>query len=142
MGWHNSEAGTIHILNEHVHSAAEVTPSGEAGKTLTCGSGSPWDLGTPVEVIATGDTTKDFDIHFIDVEAMSADAVYEIILYNDTTEIGRKKIASIGIPATAVFNSVPIQTPIQPAGSVINAAVRSDSGNADTLVVSFSHHPY
>jgi hypothetical protein len=130
------------ILLDHVHSAAKVYPTGAVGETVTAGDASPWTLGAYEEIIPASTIGTDFDIHYINVEGVSAAATYELVLYAATVEIGRIRFASVGIPAADIFSSVPFQCSIQPADTQIQAKVMSSTGNTDTVTVSLYYHTY
>jgi hypothetical protein len=128
-------------LNDHVHKPSKVYPTLAAGVTITCGTPA-WTLGNFVEIVPASTITTDFDIHHLSIENLSANAVYEIVLYYGGSDIeaGRVRVTK-NTNFDSVFN-VPMQTPIIPANSRIRAKIASDSGNADTSDLSIKYHEY
>ena len=100
MGYDNASiipsAREVHILKEHVHSAQMVYPSLAGGTTVTS-SAVAWTLGGFQEIIPVNTITDFYDIHWITVEGISADAIFEIVLYKGLggaeIEIGRGRFA-------------------------------------------------
>jgi hypothetical protein len=131
----------LHLADEHIHTEANVYPTLAAGVTVTCGTPA-WTLGTIVEVVPASTITSMYDIHHLCIEALSANAVYEIVLYQGAgdTEIGRVRVVKNAIQDGTM--NIPIITPIVPANARIRAEVASDSGNADTVTLSLMYHEY
>ncbi len=133
-----------HRMDDHIHSVCKVTPSGQAGVTLTAGDADPWTLGGFGVLAATNAITIIFDLHFIVVEAMSANATYEIVVYSGAdaseVEVGRIRIVRVTNQVRSV--ALPIQTPLIAANSQIKAKVMSSTGNLDTVTISLQYHTY
>lgn len=131
----------IHILGDHVHSPSKVYPTLATGVVVTCGTPA-WTLGNFATIIPASTITSKFDIHYISVEALSANAVYEIVFYYGATDIeaGRVRVTKNANQDSTL--NVPMQTIIIPANSQIRAKVASDSGNADTITLSTKYHTY
>lgn len=127
-------------LDEHIHSVSKVYPTLADGVTVTTDA-SAWTLGTLTEIVPASTITDDFDIHAIDVENISANGVYEIVLYYGAgdTEAGRVRIVQ-GSVTSATLNT-PVQTPLIPANSRVRAAVASAAGGQN-LTISLRYHPY
>lgn len=87
----------------------------------------------------------EFDIHFINFEAVSAADTYELVLYRDdasvaANEIGRvRTVKAVGVSAVI---STPIQGPRLPAGTKIFAKLASAGGGSDTANISVALHEY
>jgi hypothetical protein len=84
----------IHHLDEHVHSASNVYPTLAGGVVVSTGAGA-WQEGAFVEIVPastiSGGGEGRFDIHWVSVENISANGVYELSLYSGAgdTEIAR-----------------------------------------------------
>ena len=134
--------GRVHILEEHFHSAKLVYPTGAAGVTLTCGDAAAWTLGSFTEIVPANTIAKPFDIHFVEIEAVSTAATYEVVLYAVETEIGRFRFTAAGTPNNIVFVPRPFQCGQQPKNTQIQAKIMSSSGNANTSTISVEYHTY
>ncbi|KKM65417.1 hypothetical protein LCGC14_1491540, partial [marine sediment metagenome] len=107
----------LHKLDEHAHKSSKVWPTLANGVVVT--AGAAWVLGAFAEIAAVNDIAVDFDIHHISVEALSANEVYEIVLYAATVEIARVRVTkNANLDGTM---NVPVQCPIQPANTQIQA---------------------
>lgn len=135
----NSLVSITHTIEEHMHHGAKCYPTLAGGVAVLGGAG--WVLGEFIEIVPAAAIGSDFDIHYIVVEAVSAADVYEIVLYNDTTEIGRVRAAFLDIANSLTLPSVPFQCAIQAADSKIQAKVTSSSGG-DTITISLYYHTY
>ena len=131
--------GNLNALYNHIHSPGLCYPTLADGKTVNGGAGA-WQLGTITELIPAGTISVWFDIHFIMVEAASANDVYELVLYaNDVTEIGRVRTVKQSTPSGA--NNVPVQIPPQAPDTKISLALASKTGG-DNVTVSVFYHTY
>ena len=133
----------VEMLEEHLHGTAKVYPTLADGVTLTCTSGATtWTLGTVVEVVAASAIGSDFDIHHISVEGISANGVFEVVLYSGAgdTEVGRVRFTRNAIQSAT--QNAPMMTPIIAKDSRIRAAVASDDDNGQTVVISLFYHVY
>lgn len=137
-------AGLVNLLTEHVHEAAKVIPTGTVGLTITCDTNSAWDLGAFGILAATNAITSDFDIHYINVENMTANATYEIVIYAGANasevEIGRLRTVRTDKKDTAIGS--PFMCPLQDANTQIKAKVMSSTGAADQVTLSMEYHTY
>jgi len=134
-------ADKLDILSEHFHSIACVYPTGAAAVTVA-GAAGAWTLGNFVEIVPVNTITEDFDIHWINIEAVSAADVYELVLYAETTEIGRIRFSVLGTPANTIIPSQSFQTQIIKANSQIQAKVMSAGGGSDTCDIAIEYHTY
>lgn len=128
----------VEILSEHAHSASCIYPTLAAGVTATTAAGA-WTLGNFVEVVPVNTITEDFDIHHINIEAVSADDCYEIVLYAETTEIGRVRGY---VKDQASHPNWKFQDKLIAANSQIQAKVASSLGGAATMTISLHYHTY
>ena len=132
----------IHYISEHQHSVAECYPTLADGVVLTCGIAAPWTLGALVEVIPASTITDTFDVHYIGVESLSANAVYEIFLYCGASDdlCGHVRVTKNAVQDGT--RNVAFMSPLIPANSRIRAAVASDTGAANTATISLFYHAY
>ena len=132
----------VHIIQDHIHGSSCVYPTLAVGTTVT-GHATAWTLGAAFqEVIPASTIGSPFDIHHIDVEGISADGTYELVLYAVETEIGRVRASFSGIANSIALASVPFQCKIQDADTQIQAKVASSSGGEDTITISLHYHTY
>ena len=127
----------------HMHSAGHVYPTQADGVLLTSDAVA-WTLGAISEVIPAGTVAAPFDIHWINIEGLSDNAVYEIVLYYGAggveTEIGRTRVTRNAVQSVAP--SVPTQGRILPTGSRVSAAVAASGAGAKTATISLFYHTY
>lgn len=137
----DSIAAIAHTLEEHEHAESKVYPTLANGVTVTTAAGA-WALGALVEIVPASTITDDFDIHAVDVEGISANDVFELVLYQGAgdTEIGRIRFVRSAVQS-ATLNTA-IQTPIVPANARIRAAVACAAGGAKTVDISVRYHTY
>ena len=134
----------VHTLDEHAHKAAQAIPTGAAGVVVTCGDSNAWDLGNFAVLIATNAIDEDFDIHFIVMEAMSANATYEVVLYSgaDGSEVEIGRVRVVRITNQVRSEDLPFQCQLQAANAQIKAKVMSSTGALDTVTMSLYYHTY
>lgn len=130
------------ILLDHAHKPSKVYPTLAAGVTLPA-SGVAWTLGAITEVVPASTITAQFDIHDVVVEGLSANAVYEIVLYKGGSgaevEIGRVRCVKSAAQDGAL--SIPFMCELQDANERISAAV-ADSVGTSTATISVHYHEY
>jgi len=132
------------ILDEHFHSEQQVYPTLADGITLTAvNDGGTWTLGTVTQIIPAGTITSDFDLHFISLEAISDNGVYELVLYagDSDTEIARARFSREG-GSDGALRSINVITPIVEAGSRIRGALATDANDGETVTLSLFYHTY
>jgi len=130
----------LDVMEEHLHSISKVYPSLQAGVDVL--SGGVWTLGNFVELIPINTIGTDFDIHFLIVEDVTDDEMYELVFYNVETEISRVRFSSVAAVANRV-NVAPVPTlmQIQKKNSQIQVKLAS-SGDAETATISVFYHVY
>lgn len=141
------DGDSIYAINEtlldHVHSESKVYPTLANGVTVTAAAGA-WTLGSFAEIFPASTITSDFDIHYIGVENISANDVYELVLYSGPVaseiEIGRVRFAK-NTNLEGTINQ-PFQTPIILANERIAAKLASQGGGSDTVTISIFYHTY
>jgi hypothetical protein len=137
--------GRTKQLLEHVHKPSKVYPTLAVGVTVI--GGAAWTLGAFVEIVPLNTITSDFDIHYVSIEAISANDVYELVLYSDAdgvggneVEIGRVRFTRSAIQSATL--NVPFMTPLISANAQIKAKIASSSGGGDSAVISVFYHTY
>jgi len=132
-----------HVMEEHDHAAANVYPSLASAVEVTSAS-AVWTLGAFAEIVPASAITSAFDIHFINVDSVSAVDSYELWLYSGAVSsevlIGKARFSKTA-NISPVSNS-PFQTIIQPANTRISAKLAVESANARIAAVSISYHFY
>lgn len=131
----------LRTINEHVHSVQKVAPSGVAGILVTS-HGDAWTLGDfSNDIIATDFVPLKFDIHGVDVQAPSANANFELVLYYGAGDIECGRITFTRTNPTLFSRPSVIQTPILPPGSRVRAKLM-DSGGGASCTVKVWYHTY
>ena len=139
---HDSDSimGQLDKIEEHIHTPSNVSPTLADG--IWVSGGAAWTLGAfSDDIVASGGIASKFDVHHVSVEAMSANDVYELVLYRGPTDVecGRVRFTkNANLDATM---NVPMLTPILPAHSRIKAKVASATGT-DAVQVSIFYHVY
>jgi len=128
-----------HILDEHAHTASQVYPTLAGGVVLT--AGAAWTLGAFAQIVPATTITERFDIHHVCVEGLSANEVYEVVLYYGATDIECGRVRVVKNANLDGTMNIPLQTPILPADSKIRAKVAT-AGGGDTATVSIFYHIY
>lgn len=135
--------GILEGLSDHAHGPQKVYPSLSNGITVTGGVPS-WTLGDFIEVIPVDTIASPFDIHYLDISAVSATDSYELVLYKGTAgnevEIGRASFTR----QTAQSGVAPIriQTEVVPANTRVSAKIASATGASDTATFKCFYHTY
>ena len=88
---HNGDSlmAAAHTVDEHFHKSSQVYPTLADGVLVTATANDWTDLGAFAVIVATNGITSDFDIHFVNVETVSAVGHYELVLYSgaDAAEV-------------------------------------------------------
>lgn len=129
----------VHLLEDHAHKESNVYPTLADGVLVT-GAAGAWTLGAFVEVVPVNTITEDFDIHFISVENLSANDIFEIHLFAEEVFLGSTRVVKTA--AQDSTTQVPVQTPIVAANSQIQAKLASSGGGSDTATMSVFYHLY
>lgn len=129
----------VSALNEYFHSVSKVYPTLAGGVTLT--AGAAWTLGALVEIVPASTITSDFDIHAIDIEDISANDTYELVIYYGAgdTEAGRIRFVRNAVQSATL--NIPIHMPVIPANSRVRAAVACSTGGF-TADISIRYHEH
>lgn len=132
--------GVVIRIDDHMHGPQHVYPTLANGVTVT--GGAAWTLGNYAEVIPNAQIGHPFGLTRIYIEHASADDTYELVLYAVTTEIGRVRFTrDVAGASTEPLIELRINTPIQPAGTQIQAKIASSSG-ADSAIISVAYQEH
>jgi hypothetical protein len=133
----------VEVMEEHMHSISQVYPTLVVGIPILAGAaGPPWVPGNFVELIPVNTIGEDFDIHWLVIEGISNDGIYELVFYAATTEISRVRFsAEAGVGGTVTYSPIPIQTRIQPKNTQIQCKLACSAG-AETATISVIYHEY
>jgi hypothetical protein len=134
-------ADKVRIIDEHIHSPQKVYPTG-AGGVVVIGAAGAWTLGSFAEIVPTNTIDENFDIHWLNIEAVSAAGQFELVLYAIEEEIARKRISVMGTPANLIVPCIRIQTPLIEANSQIQAKLMNAAGGSESMTISIEWHPY
>jgi len=135
----SSPYGKLHTIEEHVHAVGCVYPTLASGVTVT--AGAAWTLGAFVEVVPASTITDEFDIHYVSIENISANDVYELHLYYGAGDTLAGMVRFVKNAAVDAVVNVPFMTPLIPANSRIRAKLASASGG-DNADISVFYHTY
>jgi hypothetical protein len=135
-------ADKIHILEEHAHSPQKVYPPSANAIVLTAAA-SAWTHGTKVEIIPAGAITKDIDLHWALISALSANGEYEVKFYKGAaaSEVEICTTATTRNSVQSQEGSLPVMTSLL-KGERISASLATNTGNADTCKVKLFYHEY
>lgn len=125
--------------NEHFHTPCQVYPTLANGVAVGTGVGV-WALSAAfVEIVPINTITLPFDIHWLCIEALSANDVFEIVLYAVEVEIGRVRVVK-NAQQDGTMN-IPFQDIIIPANAQIQAKSACAAGG-ESVTLSIFYHTY
>lgn len=130
----------VEQISDHVHSAGKVYPTLAAGEAVLTNVAA-WTLGVFKQIIPASTIGSPFDIHHILVEVLDDIGVYELVLYYGAGEIECGRVRFVKDAVFSGVLSVPIQTPIIPADSKIQAKCASSVGDS-SATISLHYHTY
>lgn len=107
---------------------------------MVAGGAGAGTFGAPATVLPAAATAAEFDIHWINMEVLPANATYEMVFYAGATEVGRVRFARINNNESV--NGVPFMMPLYPAGTAITAKCANSAGNTGNLEISVYYHQY
>jgi len=132
--------GRLNLLDEHNHSISMCYPTLGVGVAVPT-HGDPWTLGVATEIIPASTITNDYDVHYVSVEALDDNAVYELRIFHGagTTAAGCVRFTkNANLDATS---NVPMLTTLIPANNNLSAQLASSVG-ASSATISVSYHEY
>lgn len=140
----NTIMGFLQTGYYHIHGAGSVYPLYADAVVLTSAAGAWNTTGNIVEVIPANAIVKDFDIHFITVYNISANAQLVIDLFSGApgqeilirpVDINRGDNFSAEIPR-------PIMIKQQPKNTRISARLTDSTASAKTCGIKLDYHVY
>ena len=135
-------------LYEHIHMPAKVYPTLAADKVLTADDAGTWSLGGLVAIIPEADApTAPYDVHWINVSAMSTNGIYELHLYycDDDAFANPVFTGMTRVSRNDNFTkreNCMIQGPVIPAGKVFAGQIAHSTAALATMAVSVHYHEY
>ena len=139
-----SLSGKTKLIEEHLHNTVFLYPDLAGSVELEKASGAWAAHPTPVQIIPAGTITEDFDLHFLNVSAISANGEYSIRLYTGAA-LNEVLIGTYGAVRNAVQSqegSRTIITPLFPANTRISASLSSENVGLNTLNIKVEGHTY
>ena len=131
------EPDAAKYVEQHIHCAQGVYPTGTDGVPLAVGGGA-WTAGASTEIVPVDTITTPFDVVAVVVEAASNVTMYEIaIVDSDDNVLGTARF--LGNAADHVL--VPISTPVIAANSQVKA-ILNGATNASTATVSLHYRTH
>lgn len=134
----NSLYARAYISERHIHQCQKVYPT-LANSIQVAGGAGVWELGNLTEIIPANTALSNFDIHWISLCDASVNDEYELILYANTTQIGRAPFTITD--KKDVTDGIPFQCPILDPGVRIRGRLASSSGG-DTANFKLLYHEY
>ena len=126
-----------HTVEEHIHKPCQVYPTLANGVDVATAVGG-WALSAAfAEIVPNAGIGTPFDIHYISIEALDDNTVYEIVLYAVEVEIGRVRVVK-NAQQDGTMN-IPFQCAIIPADTQIQAKSASAAGNSVATISLFYH---
>jgi hypothetical protein len=128
----------------HVHGASFVLPKYAVPVTLTSAAGAWATTGDIIEVIPADTITKDFDLHWCSISAISADLDGIIDIYAGLAgqEVLIGAVDVVRTVSQSRENAMPVQVPQQPANTRISCKFTDSTTSARTVRVKFYGHVY
>jgi len=140
----NSIYSKLYILEKHIHSPAKVYPTLALATIINKVNSSAWGLdATFTQIIPLNTITVPFDIHFINLETISSNDQYELLLFEGG--IGNEKeIARVSFErgTSATDSSIPCQTELLAANSRVSAKLTSLATSARNISLKLHYHEY
>ena len=140
----NSAMAHLYILLKHIHGASKVYPTLADELVINKVNASAWGLDAlPTQIIPAATITNPFDIHFINIGAISANDEYELLLFKGAAaseiEIAR---VSFDRSVTVSEGSIPVMTELLPANTRVSAKLTSKATSARNTSVKLHYHEY
>jgi hypothetical protein len=137
-------------IAEHLHGTSWCYPTVGAGGAGWVVGASPASaaaagtFGNYVDLIPSIGTTLPFDIHFLNIEALGSNGVYEAVIGVGApaaeVEVARVRFARLNNQESA--NGVPVTMAIQPAGTRVRIKLACSVAGPVTVTVSTFGHYY
>ncbi len=129
----------------HVHGASFIYPDKAAPITLTSGAGAWDETGTIVEILPANTITKDFDLHWASLSAISAELDGIIDIFKDVAGSWVKIGPLTDVVRTTNFSregDSMVQVPQIPANTRLGARFSDSTTSARTVRLKIKGHVY
>ena len=128
----------------HQHSPQKCYPTLLNGITLTGGAAAWALLAAFTEIIPVNTIVNPYDLHFLNVGAVSANDSYEVYFYSGLagSEVFICSARFVRQLAQSGTAPTPLQTIMLPANTRITAKLASQAGGGNTAVISVFYHEY
>lgn len=125
---------------KHIHTVSKLYPSLAAGVVVTAGAGA-WTLGNFATIVPASTITFPFDIHFINVTAISANDSYHLRLYYGASDTECANVAIVRNAIQSGTYAIPTISTYMAANSQIRAKLASASGS-NNVTIKIGYHEY
>jgi hypothetical protein len=133
--------GRLLKIKNHLHTKSKTYPTLSDGVVVTSHSNS-WTLDGAVEIIPANTVTSSFYIHWIVIEEVGTNDIYEISLYSglsgEETELGAIRVAKTTVAGNG-SSSIYFQCEEIPANTRISAKCASKKGGG-SITISLAYH--
>ena len=138
-------AEEIEIISDHIHGVQFVYPNLATAVSIasTTGIGS-WTPGGNTEVVPINTITSPYDIHFISIATISANANCQLDLYQGADGAGTK-ICSVTFTRNDNFQRsfpLPVITPLMAANRRVYANLADSADDGITVTFKVWYHTY
>lgn len=130
----------IKTLTEHIHGESKCYPTLGAGIALATHA-DPWTLGTITEIVPASTITSDYDIHFLSIESLDDNGVYELHLFHGAGDTAAGCVRFTKNANQDATTNIPLVTVLVPANDRLRAQLASSVGNSNATVA-VSYHEY
>lgn len=140
----NSIYSKLYIVERHIHSPTKLYPTLVNAKVINKVNSDAWGLDAdPVEVIPVNTITNPFDIHFINIGAISNLDEYELLLFKGINPV-EVEIARVSFDrsSTQTEGSIPVQTELLAANTRISAKLTSKAALSRSISIKLYYHEY
>lgn len=138
-----SVMANVKRIEEHNHNTQCVYPVLADAIVLTS-SASAWTFGAYVEIVPVSTIASDFDIHFINISALSANDEYVVELASGAgaSEVLLCQVSAVRSAVQNQGAASPTSTIIIPANTRISARIASKDASANTGAIKIWYHTY
>lgn len=139
----DSARAVLELMDDHFHKGQQCYPDLDDAITVAS-SASAWTYGAYVEIIPVNTITSDFDIHWLNISAISANDEYEVQFATGLAG-AEVNIACASFERTAVQSqegSISMQGPIIPANTRVSARLASKAAAANSANFKVHYHTY
>lgn len=135
----------VTLIEEHIHSVQLVYPDLAAAVSIVSVNGAgTWTPGADTQVIPINTITALYDIHFVSIATISANANCQLDLYQGADGAGTK-IASLTFARNDAFQRsfpLPITTPVLAANRRVYAKLADSDDAGITVTFKVWYHTY